>query len=130
MLSAVLVKTIDEELRWRELEMALSKIQLHRAIGDLHAFRYAYRCIVAMTYAHFEGFVKRVLAQALVDLVGSGHRSRTATLQFKWHSWRHSQGVEPPISLTKNSLNSSSSTPRHLTTSRFRRRNRSLASPT
>jgi MAE_28990/MAE_18760-like HEPN len=66
------VRTIDDELRWRESEMALAKIHLYRALGDVSAFRFAYRCFAAMTYAHFEGFSKKVIAQALANLAASG----------------------------------------------------------
>jgi hypothetical protein len=55
MVSDLLVRTIDEELRWREAEMALAKIQLLRALGDRIAFRFSYRCFASMTYADFEG---------------------------------------------------------------------------
>lgn len=72
MLSAILNKTINDELEWREPEMALAKLNLHRAIGDKSAFRFAYRCFAAMTCAHYEGFVKKVIAQALSDLLNSG----------------------------------------------------------
>ena len=52
--------------------MALAKIHLHKSIGDRVAFRFAYRCFAAMTCAHYEGFVKKVAAQALSDLRSSG----------------------------------------------------------
>lgn len=66
--SPLLIRTIDDELRWRESELALAKINLHRAIGDRKSFGFAYRCFVAMTCAHYEGFVKKVIAQAVDDL--------------------------------------------------------------
>jgi hypothetical protein len=72
MVSSLLVKTVDDELRWREAEMALAKIYLHRSIGDLPTFRFTYRCFVAMSHAHFEGYIKKVLAQALLDIATSG----------------------------------------------------------
>ena len=73
MLSSRLVATVDDELRWREAELSLAKIHLQRSIGDTAQFSFSYRCFVAMTYAHFEAFTKRVIAQAMQDLFASGH---------------------------------------------------------
>ena len=73
MLSAQLVATIDDELRWREVELSLAKVHLQRSIGDAALFSFSYRCFVAMTYAHFEAYTKRVIAQAMHDLFSSGH---------------------------------------------------------
>lgn len=72
MLSLLLQQTIDDELNWREPELALAKLHLHRAIPENRHFRYAYRAFVAMTYAHYEGYSKQVLAQALSDIYSSG----------------------------------------------------------
>jgi hypothetical protein len=74
MLSQLLLKTIDDELTWRERELAFCKLQLLHDIGDSSRFEYSYRCFVAITYAHFEGFVKRVIGQALADIRNSGTR--------------------------------------------------------
>ena len=73
MLPLRLVAIVDEELRWREAELSLAKINLQRSIGDSPQFRFCYRCFVAMTYAHFEAFTKRIIAQAMQDLFSSGH---------------------------------------------------------
>jgi hypothetical protein len=73
MLSSQLVATIDDELRWREAELALAKIQLQRSLGDATLFRFSYRCFVAMTYAHFEAYTKRIIAQAMQDIFNAGH---------------------------------------------------------
>lgn len=72
MLTSLMISTIDGELAWRESELALAKIQLHRSIGDPKAFGFAYRCFAAITYAHYEGFVKKILSQALTDIISSG----------------------------------------------------------
>jgi hypothetical protein len=73
MLTALLTQTIDDELGWREPELALAKVQLQRSLSsDDRHFRYAYRAFVAMTYAHYEGFAKRTIAQALSDIYTSG----------------------------------------------------------
>lgn len=72
MISYQLEKTIDDELRWRESELAIAKLQLQRSIGDDLHFRYAFRCFVAITYAHFEAFTKRIIAQAMQDIFKSG----------------------------------------------------------
>ena len=77
MLSAQLLSTIDDELAWREPELALAKIYLQRSIGDARHFSYSYRCFVAMTYAHFEAFTKRVIAQGIQDIFACGDRWST-----------------------------------------------------
>ena len=73
MASEQLVATIENELRWREVELTLAKIQLQRAVGDQSLFSFSYRCFVSMTYAHFEAYTKRVVAQAMKDIFDSGH---------------------------------------------------------
>lgn len=73
MLSPQLIATIDDELRWRESELALAKLQLQRSVGDNTLFRFSYRCFVAMTYAHFEAYTKRVVAQSMQDIFDAGH---------------------------------------------------------
>ncbi len=74
MFSPQLASTINDELRWREAELALAKLQLQRSMGDVVLFRFAYRCFAAMTYAHFEAFTKNVIAQSLKDIFDSGVR--------------------------------------------------------
>ncbi|MEJ0092102.1 MAG: MAE_28990/MAE_18760 family HEPN-like nuclease [Methylocella sp.] len=73
MLSSQLLSTIEDELRWREAELALAKIQLQRSLGDAPLFRFSYRCFVAMTYAHFEAYTKRIVAQSMQDIFDAGH---------------------------------------------------------
>jgi len=70
--SKQLLKTIDTEFGWRESEMAIAKIHLHRSIMDRASFGYSCRCFIMMTYAHFEAFTKLVIAQALQDIFDSG----------------------------------------------------------
>ncbi len=72
MYSTQLITTIEEELRWREAELALVKVQLQRSISDSTTFRLSYRCFVTMTYAHFEAYIKRVVAQAMQDIFDFG----------------------------------------------------------
>jgi len=72
MASQQLLNTIDDELRWRESELAVAKIHLHRALVDRSSFHYSYRSFIVMTYAHFEAFTKRVIAQAMQDIFDSG----------------------------------------------------------
>lgn len=72
MFSSQLALTINEELRWREAELALAKLQLQRSMGDIVLFRFSYRCFAAMTYAHFEAFTKNVIAQSMKDIFDSG----------------------------------------------------------
>lgn len=72
MVSPLLLRTIDTELRWRETELALLKAQLRRDTADDVHFRYSYRCFAAITYAHYEAFVKTVAAQVLIDIRASG----------------------------------------------------------
>jgi hypothetical protein len=72
MASEQLLRTIDHELRWREMELAISKIHLHRSMLDQSAFAFSYRSFIVLTYAHFEAFTKRVIAQALQDISDSG----------------------------------------------------------
>ena len=67
-LSSILANLIDNELSWREAELSHAKIQLQRSIGAGIEFRYAYRCFAALTYAHYEGFTKAILSQALDDI--------------------------------------------------------------
>lgn len=73
MASRQLIDTIDGELGWREPELALAKVQLQRSLDEELHFRFSYRCFVSMTYAHYEAFVKRVIAQSLQDIFNSGH---------------------------------------------------------
>jgi hypothetical protein len=72
MSSKQLLKTIDTEFAWRENEMAIAKIHLHRSILDKASFEYSCRCFIMLTYAHFEAFTKQVVAQALQDIFDSG----------------------------------------------------------
>jgi hypothetical protein len=70
--SKQLLKTIDAEFGWRESEMAIAKIHLHRSILDRASFGYSCRCFIMLTYAHFEAFTKQVIAQALQDIFDTG----------------------------------------------------------
>lgn len=72
MYSPLLVQLIDDELRWRETELALLKAKLRNDIGDPYHFPVSYRSFVAITYAHFEGFTKVIFAQALDDIARCG----------------------------------------------------------
>lgn len=72
MLSTLLTSVIDNELRWREAELAIAKMQLQRSLHDMPLFRFAYRCFISMTYAHFEAYTKLVIAQAMSDIFRSG----------------------------------------------------------
>lgn len=83
MISAQLVGRIDDELRWREAELALAKVQLQRSLSDSVLFRFSYRCFVAITYAHFEAFTKLVIAQAMDDIFNSGHPWSKCLLSIK-----------------------------------------------
>lgn len=74
MFSPELARTINEELRWREIELSLAKLQLQRSTGDVVLFRFSYRSFAAMTYAHFEAFTKNVVAQSMKDIFDSGVR--------------------------------------------------------
>jgi hypothetical protein len=68
----ILVQLIDDELRWREAELALIKAQLRREMQNASHFPASYRIFVAITYAHFEGFTKVIFAQALDDVARCG----------------------------------------------------------
>jgi hypothetical protein len=72
MASNQLLQTIDKELRWRETELAIAKIHLHRSLIERSSFKYCYRSFVVLTYAHFEAFTKLVIAQAMNDIFNSG----------------------------------------------------------
>ena len=48
---------LEEELLWRQEEMAFLKNQLNSIESDLQKDRYR-KCLVSMLYSHFEGFVK------------------------------------------------------------------------
>ncbi|MFS0735505.1 MAE_28990/MAE_18760 family HEPN-like nuclease [Sphingomonas sp. 1P06PA] len=70
--SVSLKKTIDHELSWREAELAILKINLQKSSTNMVEFRISYRSFLAMTYAHYEGYTKRLLAQGLEDIHLSG----------------------------------------------------------
>jgi hypothetical protein len=72
MASKQLTSTSDNELRWREAELAVAKLHLHKSLVDRQAFEYSYRCLAMLTYAHYEAFCKRIVAQAMVDIFTSG----------------------------------------------------------
>jgi hypothetical protein len=72
MASKQLLQTIDNELRWREAELAIAKIHLHRSLIERSSFKFSYRSFVVLTYAHFEAFTKLILAQAMNDIFSSG----------------------------------------------------------
>ncbi|MDJ0450538.1 MAE_28990/MAE_18760 family HEPN-like nuclease [Methylocystis sp. JR02] len=69
--NSLLNSFIDTDLRWREGELAMCKLQLLRDISDKHKFGFSYRCFVAITYAHYEGYVKNVAAQSLLHIRNS-----------------------------------------------------------
>lgn len=68
MLPTTLKNLVESELLWRERELTLAKVFLQRSIGDDIGFRFAYRCFTTTTYAHYEGLVKRLIAQALDEI--------------------------------------------------------------
>ncbi len=70
--TCTLENLINDELRWREVELSLLKVQLLRDIGNVEHFPVSYRSFVAITYAHYEGFTKICLAQAVSDIFQSG----------------------------------------------------------
>jgi len=72
MSASALEQLINDELRWRETELALLKIQLLRDVRSPEHFPVSYRSFVAITYAHYEGFIKVCIAQAVSDIFQSG----------------------------------------------------------
>ena len=72
MTSAILEKLIDSELSWRENELALLKAQLLRDMRNASHFPVSYRSFITITYAHYEGFTKVVMAQAISDISQHG----------------------------------------------------------
>lgn len=72
MISPELSQTINSELRWRESELAIAKVHLFTSVHDGAVFRYSYRCFAMLTYAHYEAFTKRVIAQSMQDIFSSG----------------------------------------------------------
>lgn len=49
---------IDEELNWRDKELALAKMQFAAAPKDSELRKYLAKVLVLISYAHYEGFVK------------------------------------------------------------------------
>jgi hypothetical protein len=68
MVSGELVTLINGELNWRERELAILKRQLQRDTEDSVKFGCSYRSFIAITYAHYEGFSKNLVAQAYLDI--------------------------------------------------------------
>lgn len=85
MASAQLKSTIDRELRWREAELAVAKLHLHRSLIDKASFTYSYRCFIILTYAHYEAFTKRVVAQSMLDIFDSGAKWSECCLNVRKH---------------------------------------------
>ncbi len=83
MASAQLKSTIDKELKWREAELALAKLHLHRSLIDKESFAYSYRCFIILTYAHYEAFTKRVVAQSMRDIFDSGAKWSECRLNIR-----------------------------------------------
>jgi hypothetical protein len=52
--------TIEEDLRWREAEIAHIKLLLKTSTKNSFAYKTYLRVAIAMLYAHFEGFVKYI----------------------------------------------------------------------
>ena len=71
MLSTTLTSLIEKELAWREKELALAKGDVLHAISNRAKFPHAYRAFIVITYCHYEGFCKRVIAQAVDDICKS-----------------------------------------------------------
>jgi hypothetical protein len=65
---SIISRLIDSELNWREKELAHAKLFLHKSLIEPKSFPFSYRCFIAMTCAHYEGFTKAVLCQVL-DLI-------------------------------------------------------------
>jgi len=59
---------MEESLKWRSDELALVKIYLVQSRESKPRFRVAYRCFVATLYAHYEGFIKEIAAEALSEI--------------------------------------------------------------
>jgi MAE_28990/MAE_18760-like HEPN len=89
MISAVLENLIEDELRWRESELSLLKIQLLRDVRSNDHFPVSYRSFVAVTYAHYEGFVKIVLAQAVSDIFQGGTLPSSCVEEVQAYHFAH-----------------------------------------
>ncbi|PTQ65489.1 hypothetical protein C8J45_101336 [Sphingomonas sp. PP-CE-3G-477] len=85
MASLQLKSTIDQELKWREAELAVAKLYLYRSVIDKSAFAYSYRCFVVLTYAHYEAFTKRVIAQSMLDIFDSGAKWSECRFNIRKH---------------------------------------------
>lgn len=85
MASEQLKSTIDQELKWREAELALAKLHLHRSLLENSSFAYSYRCFIVLTYAHYEAFTKRVIAQSMRDIFDSGAKWSECCLNIRRH---------------------------------------------
>lgn len=70
--TTAICSVIDYEIEWREQELAFSKIHLQRCLNNHVEFKTAYRSFGALTYAHYEGFSKIILAKALDEIGNSG----------------------------------------------------------
>ena len=71
-MSSQLESIVESELYWREAELTLAKLHLQRSTHEVTSFRYSYRCFVMLTYAHYEAYTKRVVAQGLQEIFASG----------------------------------------------------------
>jgi hypothetical protein len=65
---------INNELRWRESEIAILKINLIKEYNNDVRFQCLFRCFVAITYAHYEGFLKTIFAHAFIHIKNSTYR--------------------------------------------------------
>lgn len=70
-----LERLINDEIKWRETEIAITKIAMVREYENDTRFQCLYRCFVAITYAHYEGFLKKIFAQAYLDIKNSPKRA-------------------------------------------------------
>lgn len=76
-------RTISEDLRWREKELAIIKLQLLRERSDVDRFRAVYRCLATLAYAHYEGFTKRLAAEVLRTISSRPTRPAECTLAIQ-----------------------------------------------
>lgn len=52
------LKRLEEDLNWREIELGILKQQARLASKDSDRYRVLLRALLAMLYAHYEGFCK------------------------------------------------------------------------
>ena len=99
-MSTQLALTVENELSWREAELALAKVHLQRSTHETTLFRYSYRCFVMLTYAHYEAYTKRIIAQGLQEISASGHP--WSACQFQIQSTLFSNGLRSSLSSLSN----------------------------